>query len=40
MHGGRTVQFQLAMHHFERFTLILDLHICNTDFVSNYYSIS
>ena len=32
----RTVQFQLEMQHFEMFTLILDLQIWNTDFVSNY----
>ena len=36
MLDGRTVQFQLEMHHFERFTLILDLQIWNADFVSNY----
>ena len=36
MLDGRTVQFQLEVHHFERFTLILDLQIWNTGFVSNY----
>ena len=36
MLDGCTVQFQLKVHHFERFTLILDLQIWNTDFISNY----
>ena len=36
MLGGRTVQFQFEMLHLERFTLIWDLQIWNTDFVSYY----
>ena len=36
MPDARTVQFQFEVVHFEMFTLIWDLQIWNTDFVSNY----